>query len=235
MVICDDRHLPVGLCLPLTGYHAPARRMTAQANASKPTLKRLWQQIVRAKVAHQAALLRDLRGSDFGLGELAVSVRSGDPDNVEAQAARLYWPALFDSADFLRDPALPDQNRYLNYGYAILRAIVARAICASGLHPGLGIHHHHRNNAYCLADDLMEPFRPAVDRAAVELWRDAGPDAPLDRTIKPRLLALVEDRFDLAGERRTLFDCVARLCASVGAAFEGVGDAAALPDFNDSP
>jgi CRISP-associated protein Cas1 len=103
------------------------------------------------------------------MAELARGVRSGDPDNREGRSSRVYWPALFDNIQFLRRIDAPDQNRYLNYGYAVLRAVVSRAICAAGLHPGLGIHHHHRENAFCLADDLMESLRPSVDRHVVSL------------------------------------------------------------------
>ena len=138
-----------------------------------PVCKRLWRQIVRAKIKAQAALLVELRGTDFGLGALVLRVRSGDPSNVEARAARRYWPHVFADLDFRRHRENEDQNILLNYGYAVLRAIIARAICAAGLHPSLGIHHHNRYNAFCLADDLMEPFRPAVDHAVAEYMAHA--------------------------------------------------------------
>ena len=220
VVACDDHFTPVAMMLPLTGYHAPARRMAAQADAGAPIRKRLWQQIVTAKVLAQAAALREVRGDDFGLTQLAGQVRSGDPENIEGQAARVYWPALFDSAEFLRNTAAVDQNRFLNYGYAVLRAAVARAICASGLHPGLGLHHHHRNNAFCLADDLMEPFRPLIDRVVIELVGEGRADEVLDKKIKSRLIAPVMARYRIGDEQRTLFDILARLTASVAAAFE---------------
>jgi CRISPR-associated protein Cas1 len=232
VVACDDRSMPVAMMLPLTGYHAPARRLAAQANAPLPMVKRLWQQVIGAKVRAQAAALREVRGDDFGLTELAKQVRSGDPDNIEAQAARLYWPALFNSTDYLRDPALPDQNRFLNYGYAVLRAAVARAICAAGLHPGLGIHHHHRNNAFCLADDLMEPFRPMIDRAVAALLTDTAAEAPMDKTVKARLIAPVMDRYSLDGERRTLFDILGRLASSLAGVFEEQQTRLNLPDID---
>lgn len=233
VVACDDRFLPVAMMLPLTGYHAPARRLASQANASVPTLKRLWQQVIIAKVRAQAALLIDLRKDDCGLNDLAKQVRSGDPENIEAQAARIYWLALFKDVDFTRNPGAgtADQNRFLDYGYAVLRAAVARAICASGLHPGLGLHHHHRNNPYCLADDLMEPFRPLIDRAVAELVADGLHDAALDKTIKPRLIEPVMARYQLNGEERTLFDVLGRMTASLAAVFEERQERLDLPDI----
>lgn len=220
VVACDDRFMPVAMMLPLTGYHAPARRLAAQANAPIPTKKRLWQQLVKAKVRAQAKALLDIRGDDFGLTELAGQVRSGDMQNIEAQAARIYWLAIFDDVRFQRNFTAPDQNRFLNYGYAVLRAAVARAICAAGLHPGLGLHHHHRNNPYCLADDLIEPFRPIIDRAVVELVADGRANDEMDKHIKASLIQPVMDRYPLDGEERTFFDIVGRLAASLATAFE---------------
>jgi len=233
VVACDDRFLPVAMMLPITGYHAPARRLAAQANASLPTLKRLWQQVIVAKVHAQASVLRDTRGEDYGLADLAEQVRSGDPDNIEAQAARIYWTALFQDFDFTRNPGAgtADQNRFLDYGYAVLRAAVARAICASGLHPGLGLHHHHRNNPYCLADDLMEPFRPMIDRAVSDLVADKLNHAPLDKTIKPRLIAPIMARYQIDEEERTLFDILGRMTASLAAVFEEREQHLNLPDI----
>ena len=148
------------MLLPLVGHHLQARRFVAQAAASVPTKKRLWRQIVRAKIELQAHTLETLHGDSAGVRPLMRLVRSGDPENVEARAARAYWPLLFADDDFRRDHERGDQNRLLNYGYTVLRAIVARAICAAGLHPALGLHHHNQYSAFCLADDLMEPFRP---------------------------------------------------------------------------
>lgn len=213
LIVCDDRRLPVGMMLPLNGYHQPARRWAAQAEAAKPIRKRLWQQIVSAKVRAQGRLLADVVGNDCGLLALAARIRSGDPENIEAQAARSYWQLLFNDLEFTRNFAADDQNRYLNYGYAILRAIVARAICAAGLHPGLGIHHHHRDNPFCLADDLIEPFRPLVDRAVLDAVGQFGTDSAMTSQLKQCLIEPLLGTFDVEGERRTLFDLAARLAA----------------------
>lgn len=231
VIVCGDDYLPAAMMLPLTGYHAPARRLIAQAEASEPARKGLWRQVVQAKVRAQGAVLQSLHGRDFGLGVLVERVRSGDTSNIEGQAARIYWSVLFGDQGFRRDSEALDQNRYLNYGYAVLRAIVGRAICASGLHPGLGLHHHHRENAFCLADDLMEPFRPLVDKVVVEIVRKHGTDASLDAAMKQRLIQPLMGTFWHDGER-TLFDLVGRLCASLGAAFEGKGKRLPIPGLD---
>jgi len=221
VIACNERHLPVGLMLPTTGHGTQAERFAAQAAAPRPTRKRLWRCIVRAKIRAQAALLVELRGDDFGLAEMIPQVRSGDPDNVEAQAARRYWPALFDDPGFIRRFDADDQNRFLNYGYAVLRAAVGRAICGAGLHPSLGLHHHNRYDAFCLADDLMEPYRPLVDAAVVEHVASFGRDAPLDRAGKQAILAAILGLYRSSGEARTLFDWVARTATSLARAFLG--------------
>lgn len=220
VIICDEGAQPVSLCCPIVGYHAPAQRLAAQAAAPKPLCKRLWQQIVRAKIQTQASVLKDVRGKDYGLSQLLQHVRSGDPTNVEARAARIYWPALFDDPAFLRRRDLPDQNRYLNYAYAIVRAAAARAIVAAGLHPGLGVHHHHRNNPFPLADDLMEPFRPLADQFVVQLIAQRGRDAPLDRPAKTLLLSILSEKFHACGESRLLSDILNRVASAIAISFE---------------
>jgi CRISPR-associated protein Cas1 len=174
-IVSNEKHLPAAMLLPLSTHSTQTERFARQAGVSLPTRKRAWQQIVRAKLRAQARLLEEATGSDGGLGVMAGKVRSGDPDNLEAQAARIYWQALFgrgaSGEAFRRDPDGGGVNVHLNYGYAVLRAIVARALCASGLHPSLGVHHHNRYDTFCLADDLMEPFRPLVDRVVARLHR----------------------------------------------------------------
>ena len=219
------------MSLPLAGHHVASERFIAQAAVSKPICKRLWQQIVKAKLRFQGQLLTELHGDDFGLADLARTVRSGDPTNIEAQAARIYWTALFNDMNFLRRRDLPDQNRLLNYGYAVLRALVARAVCATGLHPCLGIPHHNRYNAFCLADDLMEPFRPIVDRAVVQIVADHGTDVPLNPEVKSHLIGAMMQRYMLDRESRTLFDVLTRLTASLASAFTGQTRSLALPDL----
>lgn len=162
VVVCDASHAPVACVWPLEGHHAQAARMRAQIAAPRPLTKQAWRQIVVGKVRMQGEVLAfaGLEGGAFEM--LARKVRSGDPQNVEAQAARRYWKVLF-GPGFGRDREAGGTNAMLNYGYAVLRAIVSRAICAAGLHPTLGVFHSNRTNAFALADDLMEPFRPIVD------------------------------------------------------------------------
>jgi len=163
VVICGSNHAPQSIVWPLHGHHLQGARMRAQLAAPRPLGKQMWKEIVQAKIRMQGEIL--LRnGHEAGAFDLlARSVRSGDPDNVEAQAARRYWKLLF-GRHFTRDQDGGDINGLLNYGYTVLRAILARAICASGLHPALGIFHANRANAFALADDLMEPYRPLVDQ-----------------------------------------------------------------------
>ncbi len=152
------------MLLPLVTHSLQAERFAAQARLAAPVRKRAWQQIVQAKITAQGRLLKERTHNDHGLDAIAKSVKSGDTANVEARAARIYWGKLFGETVFRRDADGDGLNACLNYGYAILRAVVARSLCGAGLHPSLGIHHHNRYDAFCLADDLMEPFRPLVDR-----------------------------------------------------------------------
>ncbi|HUT56024.1 MAG TPA: type II CRISPR-associated endonuclease Cas1 [bacterium] len=230
LVVCDEKHLPIGMMLPLAGHFVQAERFEAQANASLPVKKNIWKQIVTAKVSAQGRLLADLRGSDSGLMDLARRVKSGDSENIEAQASRRYWGRIFDDEKFRRDRDKDDQNRMLNYGYAVLRAIVARAICGAGLHPSIGVHHHNRYDTFCLADDLMEPFRPLVDRAVVKLVTERGKVCPMDKEAKAALINPLLERFELEGEQRTLFDISARAASSLAQVFLGKTTKLLLPE-----
>lgn len=168
MLLCGANHAPVAVCLPLDGHHAQNGRMRAQWEAGKPLTKQLWRKLVVAKIRWQAAVLEANGKSASAFDLLARRVGSGDPDNVEAQAARRYWPLLM-GADFRRDRDAGGANGMLNYGYAILRSMCARAVVAAGLHPSIGVHHANRGNAFALADDLIEPFRPLADALTLRL------------------------------------------------------------------
>lgn len=168
MVLCAANHSPVAVCLPLEGHHAQNAHFRAQWDAAKSLKKQLWRRIVVSKIRWQATVL-EAHGRDASAFDLlARKVGSGDPENVEAQAARRYWPRLM-GEDFRRDRAAEGINGMLNYGYTILRSLVARAVVASGLHPSIGVHHANRGNAFALADDLIEPFRPLVDSLTLRL------------------------------------------------------------------
>jgi len=230
-VVCDEKHMPVGMILPLQSHHLQSERFADQAAVSLPTRKRLWQQIVKAKVKAQGRLLKQLCGDDCGLSALAGRVRSGDPDNIESRASRRYWPALFGDPEFRRDRNADDCNRHLNYGYAVLRAIVARAICAAGLHPSLGLHHHNRYDTFALASDLMEPFRPLVDSAVARFAEETGAVAALDKKAKGALLEPLTGRLRFEGDERTLFDVAARTAWSLAQVYAGRRKGLVLPEI----
>ncbi|NYZ13638.1 type II CRISPR-associated endonuclease Cas1 [Azospirillum sp. RWY-5-1] len=222
MVLCGSNHVPAAFLWPVDSHHVQARRMRAQVEAPAPLAKRLWQACVRAKIRQQAAAL-DSRGlPGGGLLEMARRVRSGDPDNLEAQAARRYWPALF-GAEFRRDQDAGGANAMLNYGYAILRSATARAVTAAGLHPSIGLHHSNRGNPLCLVDDLMEPFRPLIDLAVLRLL-EAG-HTGVTREVK-RFLALVPSLDMLTAQGTTPIGTVLiRLAGSLARVLEeGKGD-----------
>jgi CRISPR-associated protein Cas1 len=179
VVICGSNHAPVACVWPLDGHHLQAARMRAQIAATRPLGKRIWARIVAAKIRMQGDVLarRGIEAGAFAM--LARRVRSGDPDNIEAQAARRYWKALFGPA-FLRDQDAGGINGLLNYGYTVLRASVSRAICAAGLHPTISVFHSNRANAFALSDDLMEPYRPLVDELVRGLVEEGTTEVTAD-------------------------------------------------------
>lgn len=233
VVTCDRHRLPLGLLLPLYGNTTQNERFRHQLEASLPLRKQLWQQTVQAKIANQAAVLASCSSAEVQCMRVwAGAVRSGDPENLEARAAAYYWKMLFtDIADFIRDREGPPPNHLLNYGYAILRAVVARALVGSGLHPTLGIHHHNRYNAYCLADDIMEPYRPYVDRLVYGLCQELGAAVPLDRSVKARLLAIPTLDVCIGGKRSPLMVAVARTTATLYKCFAGEMRRVAYPEL----
>lgn len=192
VVTCDNLHMPAGMMLNLAGNTLMSERFDAQVSASAPLKKQLWQQTVSAKINNQAAALRIATDTETGcMRKWAGSVKSGDTDNLEGRAAAYYWRSLFPAElCFRRDRFGAPPNHLLNYGYAILRAVIARSLAGSGLLPTLGIHHHNRYNAYCLADDIMEPYRPFVDLLVLDVIGQFGYDAPLDKEVKKMLLSV---------------------------------------------
>lgn len=212
LVICGRNHAPAAMLWAVNGHHEQGRRMQAQAEASLPTRKRLWRQVVKAKITAQADALDLVGAAHPGLRTLARGVQSGDTGNVEAQAARRYWPAML-GPDFRRDRAAGGANALLNYGYTVLRAGTARAVLASGLHPSLSLNHQSRGDALRLADDLMEPFRPWVDLTVRRLL-DAGES---DVTPETKRILAETMTLDLAGPRGAspLQICLDRLAASL--------------------
>ena len=225
LITCDDCSLPVGLLLPLCGNTTQSERFRHQIEASLPLKKQLWQQTVQSKISNQAAVLQTCREVRVDCMRVwAKDVRSGDSDNLEGRAAAYYWKYLFGQhiEGFIRDREGIPPNNLLNYGYAILRAIIARALVSSGLLPTLGIHHHNRYNAYCLADDIMEPYRPYVDEHVFRLVQRKGlPTAELTRDWKVELLSIPTLDVVIGGKRSPLMIAATQTTASLYKCFCG--------------
>lgn len=223
VISCDEHRMPSGLMLPLSGNTTQSERFRCQIDASLPLRKQLWQQTVQAKILNQSSVLYRARNLDCrNMEAWAKQVRSGDSDNLEGRAAAFYWQNLFGHIrGFRRDREGVAPNNLLNYGYAVLRAVVARALVGSGLLPTLGIHHHNRYNAYCLADDVMEPYRPYVDMLVAELV-DSGADCSTITTeIKGRLLSIPVQDVVINGRRSPLMIGVGMTTASLYKCFSG--------------
>lgn len=223
VITCDSSHLPVGLMLPLCGNTTQNERFRCQLDASLPLKKQLWQQTVQYKIRNQAAVLQMTHGSVArNMLAWAADVKSGDSDNLEARAAVFYWRNLFaDIPNFTREREGVAPNNLLNYGYAILRAVVARGLVASGLLPTLGIHHHNRYNAYCLADDIMEPYRPYVDALVVKLRQRGAVGDELSIEMKRELLQIPTLDVTIGGKRSPLMVAVGQTTASLYRCFNG--------------
>ena len=227
IITCDSRRMPVGPMLPLCGNTIQSERFQHQISASLPLRKQLWQQTIKAKINNQARVLASCSMVESRcMKKWSDDVKSGDVDNKEAQAAAYYWKKLFSNIDglqnFTRSREGMEPNNLLNYGYAILRAIVARALVCSGLLPTLGIHHHNRYNAYCLADDIMEPYRPFVDEIVYGIACEQGPNnLQLTREIKARLLTIPTVDVVISGKRSPLMVGVSQTTASLYRCFSG--------------
>ena len=233
VITCDSNHLPVGLLLPLVGNTTQNERFRDQLDASQPLRKQLWQQTMQYKIRNQAAVLSKCSSAETKCMQVwANDVRSGDPDNYEARAAVYYWKSLFGHIPgFIRDREGVAPNNLLNYGYAILRAVVARSLVASGLLPTLGIHHHNRYNAYCLADDIMEPYRPYVDSLVFDITEQYGVDVELSKDIKAELLSIPTLDVVIGGKRSPLMIAAAQTTASLYKCFSGELRKIAYPEM----
>ena len=233
IITCDSTDLPVGLMLPLCGNTTQSERFSTQIDASLPLKKQLWQQTVRQKILNQATVLSKNTGAIVkNMQVWANEVRSGDPDNLEARAAAYYWRNLFPTLpNFVRGREGDPPNNLLNYGYAILRACVARGLVGSGLLPTLGIHHHNRYNAYCLADDIMEPYRPFVDDLVINIMQQYPDYSELTRSIKAALLTIPSLDVTLDGKRSPLMIAVGQTTASLAKCFNGELRKIAYPEL----
>ena len=223
VITCDSKSMPIGLMLPLYGNTTQNERFRQQLDASLPLKKQLWQQTIQMKINNQASVLKDCVDEEVRCMRVwASDVRSGDPDNLEARAAAYYWKSLFaDIEGFTREREGIYPNNLLNYGYAILRAVVARGLVTSGLLPTLGIHHHNRYNAYCLADDIMEPYRPYVDELVFKLVQINGKVLDLTKEIKAKLLEIPTLEVKIGGKRSPLMVAVGQTTASLYKCFSG--------------
>ena len=233
LITCDSSRMPVGLMLPLCGNTVQSERFSEQIDASLPLKKQLWQQTIQSKIENQAHVLHTKRNVVVkNMLVWANDVKSGDPDNYEARAAAYYWAGMFPSIpEFTRWREGIAPNNLLNYGYAILRAIVARSLVASGLLPTFGIHHHNKYNAYCLADDIMEPYRPFVDKLVVEIVDKGVAIDELTKDLKAQLLGIPVLDVVLSGKRSPLMVAVGQTTASLYKCFSGELRRIAYPEF----
>lgn len=237
VITCDNRSMPVGLMLPLCGNSVQSERFRDQIDASLPLKKQLWQQTIKAKIRNQAAVLTHWTSKETGcMRRWENDVKSGDPDNLEGRAAAYYWKTLFSDfdelKDFTRDRDGIYPNNILNYGYAVLRAVVARAIVSSGMLPTLGIHHHNRYNAYCLADDIMEPYRPYVDEIVFAIVKEFdGKEQDMTKDIKAKLLSIPITEVVINGKRSPLMVAASQTTASLYRCFNGKLRRIAYPEM----
>ncbi|MBP5241022.1 MAG: type II CRISPR-associated endonuclease Cas1 [Bacteroidales bacterium] len=233
VITCDSRHLPTGLLLPLSGNTTQTERFRYQIDASLPLKKQLWQQTVQCKIRNQAAVLHQSTGAVVkNMLVWANDVKSGDSDNLEGRAAAYYWRNLFPQLpDFTRSADGISPNNMLNYGYAILRAVIARSLVASGMLPTLGIHHHNRYNAYCLADDIMEPYRPYVDKLVIDLVGEIGFAEEINTSIKMKLLQIPVTEVFIGGQRSPLMVAAQQTTASLFKCFSGELRKIAYPEI----
>lgn len=226
VVFCASNHTPRSVLMPIEGHHAQGGRLRAQWQAKTPLIKQAWKQVVISKINMQAAALEAITAPHAPLTMMIRSVTSGDSTNIEAQAARYYWPLMMGD-DFRRDRDAPDANALLNYGYTVLRAATSRAIVAAGLHPTIGLHHSNRSNSFALADDLMEPFRPLVDCTARALVNRNGPE--VDADAKRTLARLIALDLPLGDSQTPVSVALTKLATSLGQSFENGKLSLALP------
>lgn len=225
-VLCAANHNTVGMLLSLDGNFQQAKRFDAQISASHPLKKRLWAELVKSKLQQQAAALEAIGSAYTPLIALVKKVRSGDPDNIEAQGARRYWTLLF-GEKFRRDQQANGINALLNYGYTVLRASTARAVVAAGLHPTIGLHHSNEGNAMRLVDDLMEPFRPVIDIKVWQLCKQGQYEITPD--TKRSLVKTLFDDMQTSSGVTPVIVCIQKLATSLAQILLAEKDKLELP------
>ena len=231
IVTSNDKHLPVGLMLPLDGNTLQSERFRTQVDASEPLKKQMWQQTIVAKILGQAHVLGTQLIKHNNMLKWAKDVRSGDTENMEARAAAFYWRNMFEKDAFIRDPQGLPPNNLLNYGYSIVRAMMARALVGAGLLPTLGIHHHSRYDAYCLADDIMEPYRPFVDMKVLEMWKNGGITSDISSDQKRELLGITTMDVSISGHRSPMMLAIQTTAQSVQKCYSGEARKIIYPDW----
>lgn len=233
IISCDEHHLPFGLMLPMMSNTTFNERVRYQLEATLPLKKQLWQQTVKRKIENQAYLIGTRTSKSIAYMHVCADrVKSGDSDNQEALAAAYYWKNIFpDIPDFIRGQDGLPPNNLLNYGYSILRAVVARSLVISGLLPVMGIHHHNKYDAYCLADDIMEPYRPFVDQTVLDIMAKNEQIEELKKEIKRDLLSIPTVDVKIGGKRSPLMVAVAQTTASLAKCFSGESRKIAYPSF----
>ena len=231
IVTSNDKHLPVGLMLPLDGNTLQSERFRTQVDASEPLKKQMWQQTIVAKILGQAHVLGTQLIEHNNMLKWAKDVRSGDTENMEARTAAFYWRNMFEKDAFIRDPQGLPPNNLLNYGYSIVRAMMARALVGAGLLPTLGIHHHSRYDAYCLADDIMEPYRPFVDMKVLEMWKNGGITSDISSDQKRELLGITTMDVSISGHRSPMMLAIQTTAQSVQKCYSGEARKIIYPDW----
>lgn len=231
IVLCGGNHQPSGMILPIESNTVQTERFAQQIQAKEPIKKQLWRQLVRAKIKHQAKIVGKDSEVYKGLMALRDRVRSGDPDNIEAQASRKYWPAFISTIDFKRDIEGPPPNNLLNYGYMVMRAAVARALCSAGLLPSIGLHHCNRYNAFCLADDVLEPFRGFVESKVKQICETQTAIDDLTQSIKAQLLEVLYQEVTIGEISGPLMVGLHRTAASLVRCFSGEQKEMDLPEI----
>jgi CRISP-associated protein Cas1 len=229
VIFCNNKHMPQSMLLNIESHHLQQEHFKNQINASEPLKKQLWQQIIKAKILNQSIVLEKLNINTNPLKYYATKVLSGDSDNREAVAASYYWKHLFDF-DFKRERYGTYPNLFLNYGYTILRAAVARAISGSGLLNTLGIHHHNRYNAFCLADDIMEPYRPLIDAKVLEIIKKYD-EQDLILPIKAALLKILTQTVYFEDRKSPLMVALSTTTSSLQKCFSGTSRKIIYPNL----
>lgn len=230
LISCNQNYMPAGMFIPFDANTEQTQVMLRQVEASAPLKKQLWQQTIKMKIHNQAKVLDKLGLNSQRLHHLKENILSGDTTNCEGQAAAYYWNQLYGS-DFIRSQERNTPNAQLNYGYAILRSVVARSLTASGLHPSLGIFHRNKYNAFCLADDIMEPYRPFVDWLVIQLLEDDADSVELTKDQKIALLKLPQLDITMGKVTRPLFHAVSMTTAGLNRCFKGELRKIPFPEF----